>query len=422
MGEEAHSPFFVTKNIPCSLAESIMTKHREYNSRVWTRFSRARECFLVSLGRDLSRIGIPARVERHGQKLCFVNGQPKLKQNQVVHLMYEERNRRLLQNSAFLLRIRPLIRENLIGGTELEIGKISPRIDICHTQNDFDIFRFCFLSQSVPAPQLVFRRLPILVRDDGQEGSPIMGAIGLCSAGYAIGCRDRLLGWNDLTGAGLKSRNLESCMQLRICMALPPYTYLRAARLMAALVFSDPVARAVRCRYGYSNQLIAVTTSSAIGLHSAMFNRIMLRPGGLYRRIGQTGGYSTLCFGPETVDAAKSLILSIDGPRPDLIRHPIWLLKRAMSLCNFPRMHRESFLTIAIPKGVYFGAADANAIEALSNLSTSAAPRAFAVEEIMNYWGEKDLKKATADTTKVDSVRQFDPARYLRSLSRQCYA
>jgi hypothetical protein len=399
-----------------------MPKSGKYSSRVSMRFSKARESFLVSLSRDLSRTGIPARVHREGEELSFWSGESELRESQLMGLMQRERNRRLEQNSSFLSRIRPLIRENLASGLALEINHISPRIDVCRTQEDRDIFRFSFLSQSVPAPMLVFRRIALLVRDEGQTGSPVMGAIGLCSSGYAIGCRDRLLGWNTANGDDVKSKNLESCMQLRICMALPPYNYLRGARLMAALVFSDPVANEIFRRYGRPHQLVAVTTSSAVGLHSAMFNRIMLRPGGLYRRIGQTGGYSTLCFCPETLEMAKFLVSSMDGARPDLVRRPIWLLKRAMSLCKFPRVQRERFLKIAIPKGVYFGAADRNAIERLRKLPSAVGLKTFAVEEVLAYWTERDLKKATADAAKVRSVRQFDPARYLHTFSRYCNA
>jgi len=140
-------------------------------------------------------------------------------------------------------------------------------------------------------------------------------------------------------------------MQLSLCMAVPPYNHLRAGKLLAALAASGTVAREFSRRYGRT-KLKSIVTTSANGLHSPIYNRIMVRPGGLYRRIGETTGYSALAFSKATLAAARSVVVDSDGVYSD--NRTISTLKRAMNLCGLPR---ERMIRLGIRKGVYMALA-----------------------------------------------------------------
>jgi hypothetical protein len=117
-----------------------------------------------------------------------------------------------------------------------------------------------------------------------------MGAIGLASPTYALAARDRVLNWSGTQARPTKERGMRRLMDLATCVSLPPYSLLLCGKLLAALALSDEVAKEFERKY--SEPLLALTTTCATGLHCPIFHRIMLRPGGLYQRIGETAGWT----------------------------------------------------------------------------------------------------------------------------------
>ncbi len=312
--------------------------------------------------------------------------------------MKQERLRRLQGQSEFIARMeRSGISRLFANGPSLNVQAISPHVQFCTSRQELDIFRFLRLLQSIPAPRLLYRQLAMLVRDHGQEYSPVMGIIGLSSTVYSMGCRDRFFGWTGQENRNLKNDGLKSCMQLSICMGVPPYSYLRVGRLMAALATSDLVAAEFSRRYSNAEleaQLRAIVTTSAMGLHSPIFNRIMLRPGGLYRRIGETSGYSILFFTKETHAVARKVVTDHDGYCPATTDRPIRNLKRALTICGVPQ---EDLLTFGTRKGVY----------AAVGGSQSVAPSWPTVSQIVDYWKFRDLAKALIRRDLISKVRNF---------------
>jgi len=189
-------------------------------------------------------------------------------------------------------------------------------------------------------------------------------------------------------------------------MAVPPYSYLRAGKMIAALAVSDSVAGEFFRKYRPTS-LKSVVTTSANGLHSPIFNRIMVRPGGLYRRIGETTGYSTLAFTKETVLAARTLVTKHDGTCPD--NRTIRTLKRALNICEIPR---ERIVRLGLRKGVYL---------AIPSLSNTVESDRLAVgwpqeSDIVEYWKEKVLSKSSIRPEIVERVSKFQPRDLLKDL------
>lgn len=277
--------------------------------------------------------------------------------------------------------------ESFTSGEQVKVENITPTIEFCTVDSQFSLFRFCRLLQSVAAPRLLYRQVAIIVRDAGQRSEPVIGIAGLTSPVYSLRCRDRLFGWTNASSA-VRNRGLLRCMNLAVCMAVPPYNHIRGAKLIAAMTASKEVADEYRRRYG--TPLLALLTTTARGLHTPIFNRIMLKPGGLYRRIGETTGYSALIYSERTIGAAKRLVVDRDGFCPATTDRPIRVLKRAMNLCGIPR---ERFMRLGVPKGVYAAWPNAAALSGLFQADVEGANHWPTIAEGVAYWRNRELTR-----------------------------
>ncbi len=335
--------------------------------------------------------------------LSFTARVHPLKHSVITSLLTAERARRVAADSEFIQRVQSRgLLDNFANGRDVQVDAIDPQLIPCTNQSQFDLFRYCRHLQSIPAPPLLYRQIAFLVRDAGQPTAPLMGVIGLASTVYNLGCRDRLFNWQGLDKKLLKARGLQHCMQLAVCMAVPPYTYLRAARLMAALATTDAVATEFSRRYGKTARLLALVTTSATGLHCPIFNRIMIRPGGLYRRIGQTEGYSAVFFRRRTIRAATELVLTRDGNCPE--NRSIHTLKRALDICGIPR---EIVAKLSSPKAVYVASVDPNATKELRGGPRASLLEYTTLSQVVDHWKNNDVPKALSRADLKTKFRQF---------------
>lgn len=370
--------------------------------RTNTPYSQDKYAFLHCLQADLRRIGIAVSMKWNRNQLGFMLRPVALKTGRIVKLMRDERDRRLHAEREFLTRaLSDGITEQFAIGSSLDFDSINPKIEFCASREELETFRFCRLLQSVPAPRLLYRQIAALVRDEGQPGTPLIGAFGLSSTVYSLTCRDQFLGWSTSTRA--RHRGLRSCMQLSFCIAVPPYSFLRAGKMIAGLAASDSVAAEFFRKYRPDN-LKSIVTTSANGLHSPIYNRIMVRPGGLYRRIGETMGYSTLAFSRDTLLAARALVIKRDGSCPD--NRAIRTLKRALNICDIPR---DKIVRLGIRKGVYL------TVPYLHNTREGGRPvPAWPGEiDVVRYWKERVLSKAMLRPDIIEKASQFRAADFV---------
>jgi hypothetical protein len=368
--------------------------------------SQSKREFLASFTSDLRLVGLRASNEELGSRLIFKCCVDHLKRFSGA-AMRVARSRRLNEKWKFINALQKRgIASQFASGAGLDAAAIDPRLFPCESKQDREIFEFCRLAQSVPTTRMLYRQLPFIVRDIAHPGLPIVGILGLSSSVFSLGARDQFLGWTS-NHKGRKKKGLNSCLQMSVCMAVPPYSYLRAGRLIASLALCDEVAKqyAVRyCRRGKSPRLLGVVTLSAKGIHAPIFNRIKLRTGGLYRRVGCTSGYSCLLFSLATMAAARVLVAKYDGSCPD--NRSISTMKRALNLCEIPR---ENFLQMGVPKGVYLGVPDDGALLALRAAQTDYRPSYPTVAAAVSLWKE-DARKALLRPDNVEKVRAFVPA------------
>jgi hypothetical protein len=183
-------------------------------------------------------------------------------------------------------------------------------------------------------------------------------------------------------------------MDLASIIAMPPYNLLFGGKLLAALALSNITAREFERRY--RSPLLGLVATSATGLHCAILNRIGLKRGGLYRRIGATTGYSTLFASASTLSQARQCLGNfVSAPKGEfsVSVRPLYILREALEACGIPP---DLILRSAYPKGVYFGATSDECIESLRRGRTKRRTN-LSVDAIVQYWTSRYLEKAITD-------------------------
>ena len=286
----------------------------------------------------------------------------------------------------------PAIRELLPGDHVVDTGRISPVLRIAESGLERSTFEYCRLSQTVPSGRRIGRQIRALVFDVGQSHGPrLMGAFGLASPLYAVGCRDTFLNWSGRDARSRKNAGLRRLMDLHLCTSLPPYNSLFGGKLLAALAVSREVLEEFQGKY--DDALLGVSTSCATGAHCAAFNRIMLHEGGLYRRVGMTAGYTISWMRPDTFRLARRVADGSNAVTPhsilDFDLKPLVIVRRALKVIGVPF---DSILRLGQQKGVYFAQSFPGAAELLRTGERSQRRRfSFGADEAIAYWKDKLL-------------------------------
>jgi len=230
-----------------------------------------------------------------------------------------------------LTGIEPKLLRRLANGAEVRPAEIDPRLVLVENRRSEDgyLWRWCSLHWSIPVSGGYGRRLRFLVIDKAHDDA-VMGIIGLGDPVFALGARDKTIGWT----AEQRTRRLTCVMDAFVLGAVPPYDSLLGGKLVAMLAGAREVRRAFATRYGHRQTLIAdrdphaqlalITTISALG-RSSIYNRLS-RPDGTLalRPAGYTLGSGDFHFsGAIYADlAAFASTLLRDGDQSH--RNPRW--------------------------------------------------------------------------------------------------
>lgn len=185
-------------------------------------------------------------------------------------------------------------------GSEVNVGAFSPRlVEVKPDSEEELLFRFTRLQWSIPTSAGYGRRLRFLVIDESND--KLVGVIGLGDPVFALGARDRWIGWT----RDQSRMNLHNVMDAFVLGAVPPYSFLLAGKLVALLVASDEVRTAYSRKYGRSSsriidrdlrsRLLLVTTTSALG-RSSIYNRLRYGKRTVFESIGYTSGSGDFHF------------------------------------------------------------------------------------------------------------------------------
>jgi hypothetical protein len=278
----------------------------------------------------------------------------------------------------------PETRLQLSGSEErhsVSTAEFEPHLHFCESASDNRLYESLRLQQRVPSGRRLGRQLRVLVYDSSQSG--LVGAIGLASPLYRLGCRDRYFGWAAPSSPAIRHFGLRRTMDLAVCVSMPSYSGTRMTKLLAMLAISKPVAERYAARYG--EPLLAVITTCGTGLHCACFNRIMIRTGGLFKKVGETAGYTTSYFSNATIRAARELVLGANGTSSVMVSRGEGLpvLRTAMKRLKLPH---ERLLRMGVHKAVYIAVSYQGALPALREADPSGAGEYLTVSEAVEFW------------------------------------
>ena len=161
------------------------------------------------------------------------------------------------------------------------------------------LFRWVRLHWSIPVSAGYGRRLRFLVVDQSNE--KLIGVLGLSDPVFALGARDRAIGWTPED----RRMRLRHVMDAFVLGAVPPYNSLLFGKLVAMLAASNEVRATFARRYRNKRSRIAgrsdsarlamITTTSALG-RSSIYNRLKFREQTVFQRAGYTAGSGDFQF------------------------------------------------------------------------------------------------------------------------------
>lgn len=368
--------------------------------RAATSRSRGRVAFLKALARDLRQVGIPSRAIARRDNLVFAARIPASAPKIVASITAAARARSLRQHLKFSRSMEQAgVLTRFADGCDLDPRQITPELQICRTTEEFALFRYCQLLQAVGPARLTGRQIRAIVIDRGHPIRPIIGVIGLSSSIFTVRVRDEYLGWS-ARRLQVKQRGLRHILDLRVCLAVPPYSYFHSGKLLASLAVSDSVQTEFARKYG--ENLLAVVTTCATGPHCPIFHRIMIKKGGLFRKVGETAGYSTDLFHPDTIHLAKRLASRTmpQGRYTKLIR----VLRIALRECG---IEPESILQLGVRKGVYIATVSDDSLSVLREGGPGLGSVGLRVEDCIRFWRNRLLVKRLDDSSIIARARAF---------------
>ena len=223
-----------------------------------------------------------------------------MNKEKIRHLHRTSVQYRVDRASARLRRYEEDLLKRIASGHDISPRDISPRLVEVHP-NSFDelLFRYAALHWSIPVSSGYGRRLRFLIVDDHNE--KLIGILGLGDPVFALGPRDRFVGWD----IEARRRRLRNVLDAYALGAVPPYSFLLAGKLVAMLAVSQDVRSSFTEKYRsrssfisgrvQSGEIAMISTTSALG-RSSIYNRVAYNGRLLLEPIGFTSGSGDFQF------------------------------------------------------------------------------------------------------------------------------
>ena len=336
----------------------------------------------------------------------------------VKQAMGHSRNELIDRDAVWISRHLASARANLASGDAALQSQVRPRIEVCETQEQHDLFRILRYYWSSPSSDYVGRRMRLLVRDDGAPGSPVIGIAALGSSIIHIPDRDRWVQWDTAT----RTDRIVYMMDAYVLGALPPYNDLLGGKLVSYLLASNEVRALYAGKYASKKTIIKsrsasdlalVVTTSLYGPNSSQYNRLKYGKSLLYKPIGVTSGYGSLHISSETFAAMRELaeahgcVLSNrfgDGPN--------WRMRVIRSACDVLGLNSDVILKHSFRRGLYAVPLLCNFRAFLTGKSQTPRYRDLPADRLAEHWRNRWLNMRKGNTAVVERVRAFSPEQF----------
>jgi len=363
------------------------------------------------LVRDLFRLNWIIEKSRH--KLVI---SPPIYYNKEIikQSMSISRQEILSKNREWIEKHIDLAKKNLAQGKDTLKSEISPRIELCKTQKQHDIFRIFRYYWSSPYSEYVGRRIRLLIRDDGIDSSPIIGIAALGSSIIHIPDRDKWIGWDKEA----RTNNIIYTMDAYVLGALPPYNYLLGGKLISYLLASNEVREIYKEKYKdrttiirnrKADNLVCLFTTSLYG-NSSQYNRLKFKNRLLYIPIGKTSGYGTLHISNETFSAMHRLLIEQgimimnrfgDGPN--------WRMRVIRTVSNLIGFDSNILLRHSFRRGIYAIPLAKNFRSFLLGDKNKPIYYNLPLRTLVKFWKERWLNMRKRNVNVIDKILNFKP-------------
>jgi hypothetical protein len=320
----------------------------------------------------------------------------------------------LNQKQEWIEKHLPIAQQNLADGRRVLHSKILPRVEVCRTREQHDIFRIFRYYWSSPYSEYVGRRIRLLIRDHFLPEKPIIGIAALGSSIIHIPERDEWVGWDKDT----RTDNLIYTMDAYVLGALPPYNHLLGGKLISYMIASNEVRdiyknkyrdKVTRIRKRKANDLACIFTTSLYG-RSSQYNRIRYKGKLLYIPIGKTKGYGTLHLTDETFQAMRELLRTKDISVTNRFGDgPIWRMRVIRSVGDLLGFDSDFLLKHSFQRGIYAIPLAKNFKAYLNSESDELDYCDYPLVDMVNYWKERWFNKRKQRPEIRDRVLNFRP-------------
>ena len=252
----------------------------------------------------------------------------------VRRLHSERRTYILMSNRDWILKNENKVFKYFADGNEVSPEAIEPvLIEIGNSRLHSDLFRYATYLWSIPVSRGFGRSMRYLVMDKSNE--KLIGIFGLTDPVIGLKDRDEWIGWTKEQ----KENRLWHVLDSYILGAVPPYSDLLGAKLVASLITSNEVRSDFRKKYEgkpavisgkvREGELVLATTNTALG-KSSVLNRLKYDDRLTWQHIGWTGGYGHFHLDTGLVDDMMEYLRSISDPVVEKNRFgdgPQWKLR-----------------------------------------------------------------------------------------------
>jgi hypothetical protein len=320
----------------------------------------------------------------------------------------------LCKNREWIEKHIDLAKKNLAQGKDILKSEISPRIEVCKTQKQHDLFRIFRYYWSSPYSEYVGRRIRIIIRDDGIDGSPIIGIAALGSSIIHIPDRDRWIGWDKET----RTNNIIYTMDAYVLGALPPYNYLLGGKLISYILASNEVREIYKEKYKRKKTIIRMrqaddwvcTFTTSLYGNGSQYNRLKFKNKLLYIPIGFTSGYGTLHISNETFLAMQQFLMEKDAMETNRFGDgPNWRMRVIRLSSDLIGFDSNILLKHSFRRGIYAVPLAKNFRSFLLGKTKKPIYYNLPMKKLVKFWKERWLNMRKKNVDVINKVLQFGP-------------
>ena len=366
--------------------------------------------------RDLLRVGWQLR--SNSTQLLQLVPPISYEKDAVKRAMAFSKNVTIDRDALWIKKHLDLAKDNLANGREVLSSPILPRMEVCESDEQHNLFRILRYHWSSPPSDYIGRRIRLLIRDDGLKTRPIIGIAALGSSIIHIPERDKWIGWNTQT----RSQQIIYMMDAYVVGALPPYNHLLGGKLISYLLASNEIRRFYKTKYidrttvikgRNASELVLIMTTSLYGRHSSQYNRISYNNSLLYLPIGMTAGYGSLHISNDTFAFLRELVEANGHHVSNRFgKGPNWRMRVIRTACEILKLNSDVILRHSFQKGLFALPLAENYREFLNGNSSEPVYRNLPLCDLVSYWQGRWHVMRSKNEFVVQKVKNFSPCQF----------